>query len=93
MVSSIESDRHDTFFSDMKLIHSPIFKDFWVYDTFNDSRRSAYKSALIAVACASAMVLLTSKSATIMLFSAISIGYVLVASCACLVGLGWSLGM
>jgi len=38
------------------------------------------------------MILLTSHSLSVMIFSAISIGYVLVASTASLVGLGWSLG-
>lgn len=56
-------------------------------------RVSAWKSASIALACAASMIILTSHSATIMLLSVISIGYVLVATCACLVSLGWSLGL
>ena len=67
--------------------------DFWSYDTMDNMRQSAWKSALIALACASAMILLTSLSIRIVVFSAISIIYVLVASSACLVGLGWELGL
>lgn len=67
--------------------------DYWAYDTFNNSRQSAYKSALIALACASSMILLTSHSVLVTFFSAVSIAYVLVASTACLISLGWTLGM
>ena len=66
---------------------------FWGFATFNNSRESAYKSALIALLCASSMILLTSQSVSVTFFSAISIAYVLVASTACLMSLGWTLGM
>lgn len=67
--------------------------DFWMYDTMDNMRQSIWKSALIALACASAMILLSSHSVRIVVFAAISIVYVLVASSACLVGLGWTLGI
>jgi len=67
--------------------------DFWGYDTLDTMRQSTWKSAFLALACASAMILLTSHSVLIMIFAAISIAYVLVASSACLVGLGWTLGL
>mmetsp|Transcript_10284 Transcript_10284/g.22249 ORF Transcript_10284/g.22249 Transcript_10284/m.22249 type:complete len:419 (+) Transcript_10284:1-1257(+) len=67
--------------------------DSWVYDTLRNMRVSAYTSSAIALACASAMILLTSRSVTVMLFSAVSIAYVLAASSACLIGLGWTLGV
>lgn len=67
--------------------------DFWVYDTLRNSMSSALASALIALCCASIMVLMTSLSFTICIFTAISIGYVIVASTACLVLLDWTLGM
>ena len=67
--------------------------DFWAYDTYRNSISSAFVSALIAMCCASIMILLTSHSISVMLFSAVSIGYVLVASTASLVSLGWTIGM
>ena len=67
--------------------------DFWAYDTYRNSISSAFISALIAMCCASIMILLTSHSILVMLFSAVSIGYVLVASTASLVSLGWTIGM
>lgn len=67
--------------------------DFWVFDTIDSLRASAYKSALIATVCALAMILLTARSLTLSVFSAISVSYVLVASTACVVGLGWTMGM
>ena len=66
---------------------------FHVYDTINVMMSSARKSIGITLACASAIILLTSQSLSVTLLSTISIGYVLVATIACLVGLGWTLGL
>jgi len=65
----------------------------WTNDTYNNAKAAAYTSALVSVALAFTMILLTSQSIVIALFSAISITYVLVSSTACLVILGWKLGM
>lgn len=70
-----------------------ISTDFWNYDMLHQMRISAWQSFSIALACASGMILLTSQSVTVMVFSAISIAYVLVASTACFIGLGWTLGL
>lgn len=66
---------------------------FWPFDTLRASRAAAYTSALIAITCASTMILLTSQSILVAIYAAISILYVLVASTACLVSLGWELGV
>ena len=50
----------------------------WTNDTYNNAKTSAYTSALVSVALAFTMILLTSQSIVIALFSAISITYVLV---------------
>ena len=65
----------------------------WTDDTYKNAKTSAFTSALVSVALAFTMILLTSQSIVIALFSAISITYVLVSSTACLVLLGWQLGM
>eukprot|EP00584_Thalassiosira_punctigera_P012696 CAMPEP_0172573132 /NCGR_PEP_ID=MMETSP1067-20121228/136035_1 /TAXON_ID=265564 ORGANISM="Thalassiosira punctigera, Strain Tpunct2005C2" /NCGR_SAMPLE_ID=MMETSP1067 /ASSEMBLY_ACC=CAM_ASM_000444 /LENGTH=1496 /DNA_ID=CAMNT_0013365729 /DNA_START=147 /DNA_END=4637 /DNA_ORIENTATION=- len=70
-----------------------ISHDFWGFDTLREMRLAAWKSAAIALACASVMILLTSKSVTIMIFSAVSIAYVLAASAACFLSLGWTMGL
>lgn len=66
---------------------------FWPYDTLRSSRAGAYSSSMIAIICASVMILLTSQSILVAIYAAISILYVLVASTACLVSLGWELGV
>lgn len=67
--------------------------DFWFMDTLKNMMSSAKKSAGIAMACASIMIVLTSRSLVLMLFSTIAIAYVLLASTACLVHMGWTLGL
>ena len=62
-------------------------------DTFSNSLSLAYTSALIAIACAATMIFITSQSISVTIFAAVSVGYVLVASTASLVALGWQLGM
>ena len=66
---------------------------FWFSDTFNDMSSSAVKAALIMICIASIVILLSTRSVTLMLFSDISILYVLVAATASLAGMGWTLGI
>lgn len=65
----------------------------WKRDTYDNARISAYTSALIAIVCAAIMILLTSQSILVAMYAAVSITYVFVASTACLVILGWKLGV
>merc|ERR1712029_596537 len=65
---------------------------FWWYDTNQAMLRTAYGAAGIALICAAVVVFISSRSFVLTLFAALSIGYVLVAATACLVGLGWELG-
>ena len=65
----------------------------WKYDTYDNARISAYTSALIALVCAAVMILLTSQSILVAIYAVVSITYVFVASTACLVILGWELGV
>jgi len=66
--------------------------NFWRYDTNQRLFETAYGAGAIALGCAAVILLLSSHSFTLTLYSVISIGYVLVATVACLVGLGWDLG-
>jgi hypothetical protein len=67
--------------------------NFHVYDTLKNIVSSARSSIGIAIACVTATVLLTSRSFTVTILSVISIGYVFVSTAACLVGLGWTMGL
>jgi len=67
-------------------------EDFWWYDTNGQMLATAITGAAIALACAAVVVFLSSRSLVITMFAVISIGYVLVATSACLVVLGWELG-
>ena len=66
---------------------------FWYLDSFNNIVTSALEAIYIVVSCAALVILLSSRSLTLSLFSGISILYVLAAATASLAGLGWSLGI
>merc|ERR1712232_1140694 len=66
--------------------------DFWWYDTNGSMLRSAFQSAGIALAFSGLMVLLSSQSLILTLFSLLTIGYVLTSTTAMLVAIGWTLG-
>jgi len=67
-------------------------EDFWWYDTNGKMLATAYGSAGIALGAAAAMLLLTSRSLVLTLFSTSTVAYVLVSVTATLVSLGWTLG-
>lgn len=67
--------------------------DFWWYDTNAQLLRTAYGSASIALACAAVVVLVSSRSFSIMFFALFAIGFVLLSVTAMLVASGWTLGL
>jgi len=67
--------------------------NFWRYDTNERLLQTAYGAGAIALSFAAVILLVSSRSFNLTLFSVLSIGYVLIATIACLVGLGWSLGL
>mmetsp|Transcript_18498 Transcript_18498/g.28220 ORF Transcript_18498/g.28220 Transcript_18498/m.28220 type:complete len:371 (+) Transcript_18498:1995-3107(+) len=73
-----------------RMYHSS--EDFWWYDTNGQMLATAYTGAAIALACAAVVVFFSSRSLIMTLFAILSIGYVLVATSACLVAIGWELG-
>jgi 5-methyltetrahydrofolate--homocysteine methyltransferase len=66
--------------------------DFWWYDTNGQMLRTAYTAAVIALGCAAVVILLTSRSVILTLFSTLTIGYVLTSVTATLVAMDWTLG-
>ncbi len=62
-------------------------------DSLRNMMSTSRASIGIATACVSVMILFTSQSVTVTALSAISVGYVFVSTIACLVGLGWTLGV
>ena len=66
--------------------------DFWWYDTNSEMFRTAYGSAAIALAASAVIILLSSRSLVMTLFSVLSIGYVLASVTAMMVAIGWDLG-
>ena len=66
---------------------------FWYLDTLNNVTASALESAFVVLGCAAVVILLSCRSIELLLFSCISILYVLVAATASLAGMGWSLGI
>lgn len=66
---------------------------FHVTDSLKNMVSSARGAIGIATACASLMILLTTRSIMVTMLSAMSVGYVFVSTTACLVGLGWTLGV
>jgi len=65
---------------------------FWFYDTNRAMLETAFSAAGIAVGFSSLVVFLASRSLRLTLFSLVAIMYVLAATVASLVGLGWSMG-
>ena len=59
----------------------------------NNVTASALESAFVVLGCAALVILLSCRSIELLLFSCISILYVLVAATASLAGMGWSLGI
>jgi predicted RND superfamily exporter protein len=66
--------------------------DFWWYDTNGQMLQTAYSAAGIALGCAAAVILFSSRSLLLTVFSTLTIGYVLTSVTATLVALGWTLG-
>ena len=63
------------------------------YDTNNSMMQTAISASIIALIGASSVILLSSRSFMLTLFGSISIIYVLLATIACLISLGWELGL
>ena len=75
-------------------VKNPVYSnfDFWWYDTNGQMLSTAYGAAAIALAAAAAVILFSSRSFVLTLFSILTIGYVLTSVTAALVSLGWTLG-
>ena len=73
-----------------KMYHSS--GDFWWYDTNGKMLDSAYSAAAIALSAAGLVVLCSSRSIVLTIFSLVTIGYVLTSTTAMLVASGWTLG-
>lgn len=67
-------------------------QDFWWYDTNYQMFRTAYGSAAIAIAASAIVILLSSRSLVMTLFSVLSIVYVLGSVTSMMVAGGWTLG-
>jgi hypothetical protein len=65
---------------------------YWWYDTNGHMLQTAYSSVGIALLAAAAIILMSSRSFRLTLFSTITIAYVLLSVTATLVALGWHLG-
>eukprot|EP00529_Nitzschia_sp_RCC80_P008933 CAMPEP_0113459858 /NCGR_PEP_ID=MMETSP0014_2-20120614/10681_1 /TAXON_ID=2857 /ORGANISM="Nitzschia sp." /LENGTH=1179 /DNA_ID=CAMNT_0000351479 /DNA_START=293 /DNA_END=3829 /DNA_ORIENTATION=+ /assembly_acc=CAM_ASM_000159 len=63
--------------------------DFWWWDTNKAMLNTAYTAAAIALGCAAAVILFSSQSLILTIFSTLTIGYVLAAVTAMLVAIGW----
>jgi predicted RND superfamily exporter protein len=66
--------------------------DYWWYDTNSQMFQSAVGSAAIAVLASAVVILLSSRSFVMTLFSAISVTYVLASAIALMVAAEWTLG-
>lgn len=62
------------------------------YDTNNNMMSTAVSASIIALIGAATVIFLSSRSFMMTLFGSISIMYVLFATIACLIGMGWELG-
>lgn len=62
-------------------------------DTNGSMLRTAYGAAGIALGAAAIVVLLSTRSFVISLFSILTIGFILTSVTAILVGIGWTLGL
>jgi 5-methyltetrahydrofolate--homocysteine methyltransferase len=67
-------------------------EDFWWYDTNGSILTSAYTAAAIAIGTGALVILFSSRSIVLTIFSTLTIGYVLASVTATLVALGWTLG-
>jgi len=66
--------------------------EYWWYDTNNQMFETAIGSISIALSAAAVVILLSSKSLVLTLFSVIGIAFVLTSVTALMVGIGWTLG-
>jgi hypothetical protein len=66
---------------------------FWWYDTYTSMFQTAVGAAGIAIGFSAVIVLISSRSLLLTLFSGVCILYVLAAATASLVGFGWDLGL
>lgn len=73
-----------------KMFHSSA--DFWWYDTNGKMLNAAFGAAAIALAFSAVVVLFSSRSFMLTLFSVLTISFVLSATTAMLVASGWTLG-
>jgi len=67
-------------------------QDFWWFDTNIQMFKTAYGSAAIAIAASALVILLSSRSLVMTLFSVLSICYVLASVTSMMVAAGWTLG-
>jgi hypothetical protein len=68
-------------------------EDYWWYDTNGTMLKTAYVAAAIAIATASTVILIFSRSVVLTIFSAYTIAYVLASVTAVLYAFGWTLGL
>jgi protein dispatched 1 len=73
-----------------KMFHSS--GDFWWYDTNGSMLQAAYGSAALSLGFSGLVVLLSSRSFVLTLFSVGTIGFILTSTTAILVASGWTLG-
>lgn len=66
--------------------------DYWWYDTNSQMFWSAVGSAAIAVLASAVVILLSSRSLVMTLFSVVSVAYVLASTTALMVAAKWTLG-
>lgn len=66
--------------------------DYWWYDTNSQMFNTAIGSAAIAISAAAVIILLSSRSLIVTLYSVISVGYVLASVTAMMVAADWRLG-
>eukprot|EP00934_Nitzschia_sp_Nitz4_P007654 Nitzschia sp. Nitz4//scaffold24_size164493//31405//34493//NITZ4_002311-RA/size164493-snap-gene-0.1-mRNA-1//1//CDS//3329544063//7644//frame0 len=66
--------------------------DYWFLDSYQAMVSTAYDATLISLATSTLVILLSSKSLTLTLFSVVSILYVLLSTTATMVALGWTMG-
>jgi hypothetical protein len=67
-------------------------ENFWWYDTNGSMLETAYTAAAIAIGTGALVILLSSRSIVLTIFSTVTIGYVLASVTATLYALGWTLG-
>lgn len=67
--------------------------DFWYWDTNYQMFTTAVSSAGIAIAAAAVVILLSSRSIAMTIFSVISVGYVLASVTSMMVAVGWQFGL